>query len=48
VNRQLDSPELIDRFLNPKMSDLRDPFTMVGMDSGIDRVIRACSRTKRS
>ncbi len=41
VNRQLDSPELIDRFLNPKMSDLRDPFTMVGMDGGIDRVIRA-------
>ncbi len=41
VNRQLDTSELIDRFLNPKMSDLKDPFSMAGMEEGISRLTRA-------
>ncbi len=41
VNRQLDNAEQIDHFLNPKMTDLKDPFTMTGMEQGIDRVTKA-------
>lgn len=41
VNRQLDTPELIDRFINPKMSDLKDPFSMIGMEQGISRLTKA-------
>jgi len=41
VNRQLDTPELIDRFLNPKLTDLKDPFSMIGMEQGITRLTRA-------
>ena len=44
VNRHLDSPELINQFLNPQMTDLKDPFTMTGMQSGIERVVKAFSR----
>ena len=41
INRQIDSAELIDRFLNPKMSDLKDSFSMAGMELGIQRVTKA-------
>ncbi len=41
VNRHLDSAELIDKFINPQMTDLKDPFTMTGMKNGIDRVVKA-------
>jgi len=41
VSRQLDTPELIDRFLNPKMTDLKDPFSMIGMELGISRLTKA-------
>ncbi|MFZ1685041.1 MAG: single-stranded-DNA-specific exonuclease RecJ [Candidatus Zixiibacteriota bacterium] len=41
VNRQIDTAELIDRFLSPKMTDLKDPFSMAGMEMGIQRVTKA-------
>jgi len=41
INRKINTPEAVDRFLNPKMSDLKDPFTMVGMKKGIERVTKA-------
>lgn len=41
INRKISTPEAVDRFLNPKMSDLKDPFTMVGMKKGIERVTKA-------
>jgi single-stranded-DNA-specific exonuclease len=47
INRHLDTPELVERFLNPKMSDLKDPFTMAGMEKGIDRVTRALMDNER-
>ncbi len=47
INRHLDTPELVERFLNPKMSDLKDPFTMAGMERGIDRVTRALMDNER-
>lgn len=47
INRHLDTPELIEKFLNPKMSDLKDPFTMAGMEKGIERVTRALFDNER-
>ncbi|MEW6050810.1 MAG: single-stranded-DNA-specific exonuclease RecJ [Candidatus Zixiibacteriota bacterium] len=41
VNRQLDTAETIERFLHPRMTDLKDPFSMVGMELGIERVLKA-------
>jgi len=41
INRNHDSLEKIESFLHPKLSDLRDPFEMQGMQGGIDRVTRA-------
>jgi single-stranded-DNA-specific exonuclease len=41
LNRGLESAEAIERFLNPSLDDLKDPFTMVGMEAGIDRLTKA-------
>ncbi len=41
VNRGLTTTEGIDRFLNPDLTDLKDPFSMAGMEAGIDRVTSA-------
>ncbi|RME20579.1 MAG: single-stranded-DNA-specific exonuclease RecJ, partial [Candidatus Zixiibacteriota bacterium] len=36
-----DEPEAIEQFLHPKLSHLRDPFDMHGMDAAVDRIIKA-------
>jgi single-stranded-DNA-specific exonuclease len=41
INRNMDTPERVQRFLEPALSDLRDPFEMRGMQEGIDRVTKA-------
>jgi single-stranded-DNA-specific exonuclease len=41
VNRGLNSAESIDLFLNPELSDLKDPFTLDGMEKAVERVTRA-------
>lgn len=41
INRNIDTPESVDKFLNPKISDLEDPFSMIGMEKGIERVVKA-------
>jgi len=41
INRNIDTPESIQKFLNPKISDLKDPFELTGMREGIDRVVKA-------
>ncbi|MCK4606805.1 MAG: single-stranded-DNA-specific exonuclease RecJ [candidate division Zixibacteria bacterium] len=47
ANRHLETPEEIRHFLDPKISDLKDPFLMSGMDKGIERVTRAfCDNEK--
>lgn len=47
INRQIDTPEAIQRFLNPSMADLKDPFEMEGMQAGIERVTRALMDNER-
>lgn len=41
VNRKLDTPEAISRFLNPQLSDLIDPFLLSGVEKAVERVTRA-------
>ncbi|MEA2031036.1 MAG: single-stranded-DNA-specific exonuclease RecJ [candidate division Zixibacteria bacterium] len=41
IRRNVNTPEAIHQFLNPKLSDLADPFSLIGMKSGIERVIKA-------
>ena len=47
ANRGLTAPETIDRFLNPSLSELKDPFLMAGMEAGIERVIEALYKNER-
>jgi len=46
-NRQIDSPEAIEEFLNPKLSDLQDPFNMFGMEAAIDRILTALRENEK-
>jgi single-stranded-DNA-specific exonuclease len=41
LRRGMDSVEKVDRFLRPEMSHLRDPFELMGMQAGIERLTRA-------
>ena len=47
INRGLDTPGLIDDFLNPSINNLRDPFEMTGMSEGVDRVTQALYNNER-
>lgn len=46
-NRQIDTPETIDKFLHPKMSDLEDPFDMLDMDKAVDRLLTALRENEK-
>ncbi len=46
-NRQIDTAETIEQFLNPKMSDLLDPFEMLDMDKAVDRLMEALRRNEK-
>ncbi|MHC4354332.1 MAG: DHH family phosphoesterase, partial [Planctomycetota bacterium] len=47
MNRGLGSPDTIKRFLHPELTDLRDPYSMTGMEAGIQRVTQAfCNNEK--
>ena len=46
-NRQIDDPELIRQFLNPKLTDLFDPFTMHGMEDAVDRILNALRENEK-
>ena len=41
LNRGLENAEAIDKFLHPDLNDLKDPFKMIGMEAGIDRLTKA-------
>ncbi|HOP06149.1 MAG TPA: single-stranded-DNA-specific exonuclease RecJ [candidate division Zixibacteria bacterium] len=41
INRGIDEPERIEKFLDPKLSDLKDPFSMVGMKEAVERITKA-------
>lgn len=41
VSRGHQTAEAIDKFLNPELTDLKDPFEMAGMEDGVKRVTEA-------
>ena len=41
VNRGFDSPDQIERFLNPRLKNLADPFLVPGMDRAVARLLEA-------
>lgn len=47
VSRGHDSEEKISGFLNPSISDLKDPFLMKGMEAGIDRITEALYKNEK-
>lgn len=38
INRGLETADKINQFLNPSLSDLRDPLTMLGMEAAVRRI----------
>jgi len=47
VNRGMQTPEQVRRFLRPELVELRDPFDMTGMQAGIDRVLQALYKNEQ-
>ena len=47
LNRGFDSPEAVEKFLNPQLSDLQDPFLLHGMDKAMERVTKALLANER-
>ncbi len=47
LNRGFDSPEAVEKFLNPRLSDLHDPFLLHGMDKAMERVTKALLANER-
>lgn len=47
TNRHLETTQSIQQFLNPSLSDLKDPFELHGMEAGIDRVTRALMNNEK-
>ncbi|MGH9453037.1 MAG: single-stranded-DNA-specific exonuclease RecJ, partial [Terriglobia bacterium] len=47
VLRGADTPEAADRFLNPHLSQLHDPFLMAGMEAAVGRLRRAVDRQEK-
>lgn len=46
-NRQIDTPEAIQQFLNPTMNDLLDPFEMLDMDKAVNRILDALRENEK-
>jgi len=46
-NRQIDTPETINEFLHPKLSDLNDPFSMLDMEKAVERLLAALRENEK-
>jgi single-stranded-DNA-specific exonuclease len=44
AGRGIASPAEAERFLNPKLSHMHDPFLMLNMDKAVDRILKAIQR----
>lgn len=47
LSRGVDSPESAEQFLNPRLSDLSDPFLFPGMQAAVDRIFKAIDGGER-
>ena len=46
LSRGLTTPEAIERFFKPRLSDLTDPFAIAGMDAAVTRIWQAIDRAE--
>lgn len=46
INRDIESPEKIDTFLNPSLDKMYDPFLMTDMDKAVDLILEAIDEDK--
>lgn len=46
-NRHIDTVETIEQFLNPSLSDLPDPFTLLDMDKAVERILIALRENEK-
>ena len=46
VQRGIDTVEKANRFFNPQLADLHDPFLMTDMDRAVERIERAVARNE--
>ncbi|RKX18323.1 MAG: single-stranded-DNA-specific exonuclease RecJ, partial [Candidatus Zixiibacteriota bacterium] len=46
-NRQINTPDAIKQFLEPKLEDLGDPFSLKSMDEAIDRILTALRENEK-
>ncbi len=47
INRNIDTPEKVKRFIDPQLSDLTDPFFLKGMTEAIDRITEALRKNEK-
>lgn len=47
INRNITDIEIAKRFLNPSLQQLHDPFLMIDMEKGVDRIIKAIKNGER-
>lgn len=47
INRGLDTAEKVNHFINPSMSDLKDPFLLPDMEKGVERIVEALRENEK-
>ena len=47
MSRQIDTPERVRQFFEPRLNELADPFILTGMDKAVDRLVRAMRKRER-
>ncbi len=46
-NRMINTPEAVRQFLDPKLEDLGDPFTLKSMEEGVERILTALRENEK-
>jgi single-stranded-DNA-specific exonuclease len=47
MSRQIDTPERVRQFFEPRLNELADPFILTGMDKAVERLVRAMRERER-
>jgi single-stranded-DNA-specific exonuclease len=47
INRGLNTPDKVEKFINPAYSDLKDPFLLPNMEVGVERIVQALRDNER-
>jgi single-stranded-DNA-specific exonuclease len=47
INRGLDSPEKVEKFIHPTFNDLKDPFLLPDMTEGVERIVEALRENEK-